>query len=160
MNLNDMNEIHLRLKAAQFHLAKLSTISGFYRAGKFVVVDEELTLTASHKTTLKNKFDAIAASMKKALDSLPGPTGKVGIVNTEAVAAIWQAPDRIFNNLSDLVGQAAQLLERVAPPSLQPDGSYTPPDYPDAIAQETADTLATLKAAGKWWIDQEAAKLE
>ena len=160
MNITDVEGIRHRLHTAHHQVGKLQTISTIYQQGKVVIIDEDLPLTAGQKTSLKTRFGEIKAGLVKMADKLEERTGLTGTIDPQIVQSVQEAPGRIFNAISGVI-ESSEVLEQAmkSSSSVDSDGNLVPVDLGVEAAQQTADTLATIRAAVKWWVQQEAAKL-
>jgi hypothetical protein len=155
MDDRDSNEIRLRLLGGKAAISNLRTLSSVHQAGKVIIAGNDMPLTAGQKNGIKAAFNALATKVGAAADTLDVPTGKTGTVNARELAKVTSVPDRMFTLLQQAEDTVGQL---VGAPVEQPDGTYRVA-IEDAIAQEVADLLATLRDAVKFWIGVERLKV-
>ena len=156
MDDRDSNEIRLRLLGGKVAIGNLRTLSAVYKASKVIVAGNDMPLTTGQKNGLKTVFNALATKIENAADTLPGPTGKTGTVNAREISKVTSFPDHMLT----LAQQAQETTDQlVGAPVEQPDGSYRVA-IEDAIAQEVADLLITLRDAVKFWVGVERLKVK
>lgn len=159
MNLRDLNEITIRLSAAVHHLHRLEVMVNVYQFGKVIIAEEEMPLTNGQRAGIKTKAQTLGARLTAGADTLTNPTGKTGTSDLKQVAEIQVEPRRLFRILQDLTAQTESLTKLLLDTtSVETDGSIAAP-VADETAQQTANAMATLRDAAKWWITQELAKL-
>lgn len=158
MDIRDLVEIHLRLTAFD-HLQRLKVLAAVHQAGKVIVADNDVPLTAGQKNILRGAFNSLAVKVNLALNALTTPTGKAGVADVAQVAEVQQVPTKLFSLLDSLLNESSRIIELLKPASsIGADGSIVALPIEAQAAQDTADSLETFASAAKWWISQESAK--
>lgn len=156
MNDNDLRNLRNLLLGAQKHLGNLNTFEVIYNAGKVTFADRDMPLSTAQKNGIKTAFTTLADKIDARVGNLLTPTGLTGTVDQTILMHIQEAPARTAGYLNQYLEGIEELLK--LPPSEQPDGTWRL-DFPQEIAQEYADKMATLIEGIKFYVGTERLKV-
>ena len=159
MNDTDLHTISKGLRVLLLGHTRLTTWANIYQAKKVNLEGLELVLGSSSMAQIKTAIDELTLDMEAVADSLPQLTGKVGVPNSNELTVLQERPGQILEVVQNVLQQTLLVITNIEAVK-QPDGTWATVLDDEGTLQNSADTLATVRDAMKFYVGTQKLKVK